>query len=616
MKTFWDIGGTLWLLLALVAAPVRAQDSNRVAVAELMRRGRAEMAANDREAAADDFRRAAEIDPTNYLAYTMLGYALAGSGQRAEAVTAYEKSIALNPGQTNVWLSLGRSYYAIGNYQASADALRQYVCLNTSNARAYLQLGNSLAQSGRLGEAIEAGRKAVALEPTDALSHSALGYYLVRSRLYEEAEDAFQAALSLNPKDSYSYLWLGICRYHRKAYGKAVSALQKCVAIETNNAEAYNWLGRSFEAVDHYNGAVTAYEKGLRIKPDDFGMNYRLGYSYAELRRFDRAEAAFRKAARLHPDDFDAIDWRAICLVRLGRFDEAATSFEKAHELNTSDLVIKRALFACYLLSARYLEARRLYPVGFGVSGGALLLLYVIVLSAVWRFSMRISTQPAPGLGLSISWLAVFFEGQLALMFCLALLSLIDISQNLLFGITLAGIPVIAAAVRGFARQPWGGPFAFPLRFGTARVIGFSLLGLAGVSAFGSWFAQWAAEWMHRAPDLQDIVPIIRFGLDTNPMATVVSVVIMAPICEEIIFRGLLYGALEGRIGIAGAILVSAFVFALVHLQITYFVALLCVGVVLGWARWKTGSLGLPIVLHIVNNGVALLVMKFLEKGV
>jgi membrane protease YdiL (CAAX protease family) len=84
---------------------------------------------------------------------------------------------------------------------------------------------------------------------------------------------------------------------------------------------------------------------------------------------------------------------------------------------------------------------------------------------------------------------------------------------------------------------------------------------------------------------------------------------------EEILFRGLIYGALERRLRVSGAILVSSLLFALVHLQVVYFIPIFCLGLVLGWARWKANSLGLPILIHVLNNGVALILLKFFEKS-
>ena len=89
----------------------------------------------------------------------------------------------------------------------------------------------------------------------------------------------------------------------------------------------------------------------------------------------------------------------------------------------------------------------------------------------------------------------------------------------------------------------------------------------------------------------------------------------MGPIVEEILFRGLIYGALEKRLRVGGAIFVSSLVFALVHFDLVHSPHVFAISVVLGWARWKTGSLGLPILIHVLNNGFSLFVLKFFAAG-
>ena len=71
---------------------------------------------------------------------------------------------------------------------------------------------------------------------------------------------------------------------------------------------------------------------------------------------------------------------------------------------------------------------------------------------------------------------------------------------------------------------------------------------------------------------------------------------------------------MEGRLRVFGAMLLSSFLFAAAHRQVTHFIPIFCLGMALGWARWKSGSLGLPILLHVLNNGVALLFLRFFEK--
>jgi tetratricopeptide (TPR) repeat protein len=568
------------LFLALLARPALGDETGAISAAELIQRGRAELASNHWSAAESSFRLASETEPMNSSAYAWHGYTLARLNRRQEAGIAYEKSLELNPQRTNTWLYLGEIYYSLGRYKKAADAYQQYVAMNPRNDRAYYGLYYSLARLERYGEAEKACRQAVAINPTNSIYYVALGYCLENLGRYGEADKILEKALSLDPQDSQAYHWLGISHYHEKAYQEAIASLQKSISLQPTNSDGDFWLGRSFAA----------------------------------LNRYDDAARAFQEVAQIDPEDIQAYEWRGVSLLRIGRFDEAAATFEQASEVRSDDQTIRRSLFCCYLLSSQYEKAYRLYPIIFTLGGSALLLSYLIGLTALLRSSFKISPNPSPRLGFSLGWLVVFFQGQIAMIFCLALLSWIKISENLLFGITLAGIPVIFAATQAFTRQPWGQPFSWPPRLGTAKVMGLSLLGLVLASGLSSWSAHWIERVLHWPVTIQEAIPLVKYALIANPLAAFLSVVIVGPIVEEILFRGLIYGALERRLRVFGAILVSSLLFALVHLQVVYFIPIFCLGLVLGWARWKANSLGLPILIHVLNNGVALILLKFFEK--
>jgi membrane protease YdiL (CAAX protease family) len=83
--------------------------------------------------------------------------------------------------------------------------------------------------------------------------------------------------------------------------------------------------------------------------------------------------------------------------------------------------------------------------------------------------------------------------------------------------------------------------------------------------------------------------------------------VLYAPVLEELTYRGFLYrGLVASRLGADGAVVVTAFVFALSHAyQGRSGLGLLLVfgtGVLLGWLRKRSGSTLLPILLHAIGN--------------
>ena len=89
-------------------------------------------------------------------------------------------------------------------------------------------------------------------------------------------------------------------------------------------------------------------------------------------------------------------------------------------------------------------------------------------------------------------------------------------------------------------------------------------------------------------------------------IAGVLYVCIFCPILEEIGVRGILLGGLlKSRCRPWLAILVSALIFALLHGIGVHFVVSFVFGIILGWLYWRTGSIVLCMIIHVVNNSLS-----------
>ncbi len=87
-----------------------------------------------------------------------------------------------------------------------------------------------------------------------------------------------------------------------------------------------------------------------------------------------------------------------------------------------------------------------------------------------------------------------------------------------------------------------------------------------------------------------------------------VLLVILAPLSEELLFRGFIYGGLsQSAIGPIGTILITSVVWTLIHVQYTWLIMsqVFIYGVVFGIARWKSGSLWPPMFAHAIINLIA-----------
>ena len=89
---------------------------------------------------------------------------------------------------------------------------------------------------------------------------------------------------------------------------------------------------------------------------------------------------------------------------------------------------------------------------------------------------------------------------------------------------------------------------------------------------------------------------------------------ILAPLGEEIIFRGFLQQILETHWkDTTRAVLFTALIFSIIHMNPYWFIQIYILGVVLGFLAWKTQSIIAPLILHGLNNSVALL-FSFLDS--
>jgi membrane protease YdiL (CAAX protease family) len=84
----------------------------------------------------------------------------------------------------------------------------------------------------------------------------------------------------------------------------------------------------------------------------------------------------------------------------------------------------------------------------------------------------------------------------------------------------------------------------------------------------------------------------------------VLSLVVIAPVVEEIVFRGLLFGALAARLGVLGSAVVTALLFGAVHGDMVLFPTLAAMGFVTALAYAATGNLWVAIALHAANNAL------------
>ena len=205
----------------------------------------------------------------------------------------------------------------------------------------------------------------------------------------------------------------------------------------------------------------------------------------------------------------------------------------------------------------------------------------------------------------------------------LALLLLLVAAQLLrrllppsLFGDLFAfhGVAFIAALLFAL-RRPRPGGLPLPARTLLAQAL-LRWLAVLPLLWFASFVWNLLLAWMGHPAGLQ---LAIRLFLDSpspgDRALFAVFAVFLAPVAEEFLFRGLLLPLLVRRTGPLPGLLLSSLAFALLHADPGSFVALALFSVALSLAYARTGSLRVPIAMHMLFNAANLLLLLALARA-
>jgi len=139
--------------------------------------------------------------------------------------------------------------------------------------------------------------------------------------------------------------------------------------------------------------------------------------------------------------------------------------------------------------------------------------------------------------------------------------------------------------------------------------VGSTLIIAVGTILVASLFNYIYATHVISGMPMQDDMAKMLASIPRTPLnigVGVFAIAIAAPLIEELLFRGLLQKSLMQYVPAWGAIMLSAFVFAAVHMQPLAMPALMALGAAFGLIYHITGSLRTTIILHMLNNILAL----------
>ena len=163
-----------------------------------------------------------------------------------------------------------------------------------------------------------------------------------------------------------------------------------------------------------------------------------------------------------------------------------------------------------------------------------------------------------------------------------------------------------------------------PAAFLRLRAPDWPVLGLAAVG----WLAlvpaiQWLGslnallpqpDWLDalEASQMELIEGVLTSG-DLSTPFLFFALAITPAICEELIFRGYFQRQVERKWGLWASILIVGIGFGFYHLRLTQVVPLSLLGIWMGYTVWASGSLWTGVLVHLLNNGMAVLASAYVQ---
>lgn len=149
--------------------------------------------------------------------------------------------------------------------------------------------------------------------------------------------------------------------------------------------------------------------------------------------------------------------------------------------------------------------------------------------------------------------------------------------------------------------------------------LGLAAVGLLALIPFVSWLGELNAqlplpEGLEAWEEQQEALLEQVLGGGMNVGLALLFAAITPAFCEELMFRGYLQRQVERRLGVMWSIVLVGILFGVFHMRFLQVLPLAVLGLYLGYVVWASGSLWAGVLVHLLNNGLAVLVSDYAQR--
>ena len=296
----------------VAAAPDRAPPRRALA--------RALLALGRPEAALEQARAAAEIEPKSLDGMVLLGFSMVASGRPEDAVAVFRRALARRPKDRDAHGGLAMAYAALSDPRAAAEF--ETVLAQKAEARYHYQFAEYLWRVGDPDRGNLQMEKALDASRGDGVLLEAYGMQLFDQGKFPECARRLKEARAAGRNDYDLISTLGSAELENSHFDEAERILREAVAAAPDRPEARHRLGVLLLLAGK---PAEARQELARLVELDTSAQPRMDLARAEeaLGNLDAAEAAYRRALEISPDLARARYLYGVLLSRRGRTEES-----------------------------------------------------------------------------------------------------------------------------------------------------------------------------------------------------------------------------------------------------------------------------------------------------
>jgi membrane protease YdiL (CAAX protease family) len=187
------------------------------------------------------------------------------------------------------------------------------------------------------------------------------------------------------------------------------------------------------------------------------------------------------------------------------------------------------------------------------------------------------------------------------------------LANVLMWWALILGPIVLSLWFRGFKFGSVFGLDRMPVR--RSLLLGIALLVAALPMVFAVDYIASTLLKVNTTTDTQEVIRIFEHSSTVAQRVPIILLaVVVAPVTEELAFRGYLYGVIKRYLGAIPALVLSGILFALIHLNLPSFFPLLVLASAFALAYELSGSLLVPMTMHALFNAFSLILVLFGQK--